>query len=164
MSVKGILLKALCSFGKSEKNVCTWVSLCIYNKFAGFFGKAAVNFIYIVLLSTNKNQKKYIIWVGEGAVRQNIFKKAYMVKSKREFFLKWKKFIQKYTIFIFAFKGPKKFIFWYSWKAQIPYFYFSGTKQSEDTHGGISTLPLLVKYIFNEGVHNFILKNLSNIS
>ena len=53
--VEDVLLKAFYSFGNSQKHFCAWVFM-LYNKFADFFSKAAVNFIYIVLLSTNKNQ------------------------------------------------------------------------------------------------------------
>ena len=44
-----IALKAFYSSGNSQKSFCAWVSLCLYNRFAGFFSKAAVNFICIVL-------------------------------------------------------------------------------------------------------------------
>ena len=51
---------------------------------------------------------------------ENYFeKKACMVKNGRNFFVKRKKFKYKYTIFIFTFKAPKKFISWTSRKTQI---------------------------------------------
>ena len=54
-SAKDVLLKAFYSLGNSQKNFCALVSLCLFNKFAGFFSKSAVNFICIVLLSTSKS-------------------------------------------------------------------------------------------------------------
>ena len=63
-------MKAFYSFGNSQKNFCAWVSSCLYNNFSGFFSKAAVNFICIVLFPTNKNQWKISfgldgVWCGK---------------------------------------------------------------------------------------------------
>ena len=57
---------------------------------------------------------------------------------------------------MFTFTGPKKFISWTSGKTEMPDCFFTGTKQSGDTHR--STCPLLVIYLFSQSVLDFILR------
>ena len=47
----------------------------LYSKFSGFFSKVAVNFIYIVLLSTNKHKFKVNIFLNnsEFAMFQELY-------------------------------------------------------------------------------------------
>ena len=78
-----------------------------------------------------------------------------MVKSVRNFLVKSKKFIYKYTIFTFTFKGPKKFISWTSRKSQMPNCFFTVPNIVETP---IEALPLPVIYLFNQGVLDFALK------
>ena len=134
-SVKGKLLEAFYSFGNSQKNFWARVSLCLYNKFAGFFSKAAVNFICIVLLSNNKNQSKMSfglkrVWCGKKFQKK--------IESFENLFRKMKEVHIEIYNFIFTFNWPKKFISWTTRKTQMTVF-SAGTKRSGDTHRGTST-------------------------
>ena len=60
-----------------------------------------------------------------------------MVKSKWNFSVKCKNSYRN-IIFIFTFKGPKKFISWTFRKDPNAKLFFSGTKLSGDAHGGTS--------------------------
>ena len=89
---------------------------------------------------------KNIIWVGgRRAVGQ----------ERKELFRKVKKvYIEIYSI-QFTFKGLKEFISWTSRKTQMPNCSFLVPNIVETP---MEAFPLLVIYLFNQGVLDFVLK------
>ena len=80
----------------------------LYSKFAGFFSKAAVDFMYIVISPTKEHLLKISREWGWGVGVTIFRRKAYFARRGRNFFRKMKIVHMKIFNIYYAFKVPRK--------------------------------------------------------
>ena len=124
-------------------------SLC--SKFPGFFSKAAVNFIYIVVLPTKKHLLKSLWGCGKGVGVKVFCKKSLLYQEGKKLFRKTKKVYIEILNICHTFKVPRKLFprLLERSKWQVVFF-FSVT--------AMEALPLLVIYLFNSDELDHVLK------